>query len=477
MSNASGKGKIDQFREKFGLPCAMIAMIIVWFLPTPAGLSIEGKKALVLFSGTFILYLTEAIPLVATSIAIVPGAIFLGIAKIEPALAPFASSSVFLIFGAFILAAALVKTKLAERITYIILDKIGCSTFRITVGVMIANIVLAFLVPSSTARTAVLLPVCISIIELFKSEGRTKFGANLLLTLAFTNATISAGILTATVPNPVTIEFIKKAGGQAISYVEWLQIGFPPALLMTIATWLFIQYLYKPEQSKIPGGAEYVKSKIVELGTMSGKEIYSLIIFILVIILWATGSITKIDTTTACLACCVPLFFPKVGVLTWEDANKHIALNGLLITGGGLSMGSILMSTGATKWIATTVFTIFGLHGMPVLIMLIVVMFIVQFMHLFFVGTTVMAAAFLPIVIALGVEAGIAPAVLAVPAGMIIGGYPLIMFYCTVPNIIVYGTGKLTVSDFPRVGIPISILACIVYGLCAATYWRWLGLL
>lgn len=72
-------------------------------------------------------------------------------------------------------------------------------------------------------------------------------------------------------------------------------------------------------------------------------------------------------------------------------------------------------------------------------------------------------------------SSGLPPAVLALPAGMIIGGYPLLMFYCTAPNIMVYGTERLALSDFPKVGVPVSILACIVYAICAATYWRWLG--
>lgn len=246
MSNVAAKSGFDRFRENWGLPIAIIVMLILWFLPTPAGLPLAGKKALVLFSGIFILYLTESVPLVATSIAIVPLAAFMGIAKVGPALAPFASSSVFLMFGAFILAAGMIKTRLAERITYLILNLIGSSTVRITFGVMVANIIL--------------------------------------------------------------------------------------------------------------------------------------------------------------------------------------------------------------------------------------VMFIVQFMHVFFAGTTVMATAFLPLIIALGVEAGLSPAVLALPAGMIIGGYPLMMFYCTAPNLMVYGTNKMVMGDFPRVGIPVSILACVVYAVCAATYWRWLGL-
>jgi len=50
------------------------------------------------------------------------------------------------------------------------------------------------------------------------------------------------------------------------------------------------------------------------------------------------------------------------------------------------------------------------------------------------------------------------------------------MFYCTLPNILVYDTGKLEVADFPKAGVIICTLACVMYAACAVTYWKWLGL-
>ena len=103
-------------------------------------------------------------------------------------------------------------------------------------------------------------------------------------------------------------------------------------------------------------------------------------------------------------------------------------------------------------------------------------MFIVQHMHLFFSTVLAMATALLPIITAMAEAAHINPIVLVLPAGMIIGGGPLLMFYNTLPNVVVYGSGKLRVEDFPKVGVPLCAFACILYALTAATYWRWLGL-
>ena len=146
------------------------------------------------------------------------------------------------------------------------------------------------------------------------------------------------------------------------------------------------------------------------------------------------------------------------------------------IAGGGVSLGDILLKTGAANWLANSIFHALGLAGASVLIVIVVVMFIVQFMHVVFVGTTAMATALLPIILAMAGTAGVNPVALALPAGMIIGGYPLLMFYNTLPSILVYGTGRLRVEDFPKVGVVVCTVACLLYSLCAATWWHWLGL-
>jgi solute carrier family 13 (sodium-dependent dicarboxylate transporter), member 2/3/5 len=192
---------------------------------------------------------------------------------------------------------------------------------------------------------------------------------------------------------------------------------------------------------------------------------------------WCTSLLlTGLDTTVVCLLGACLLFLPRFGVIDWSDANKGVSWQVLPIAGGGVSLGDILLKTGAANWLANSIFHALGLAGASALIVIVVVMFIVQFMHVVFVGTTAMATALLPIILAMAGTAGVNPVALALPVGMIIGGYPLLMFYNTLPSILVYGTGQLRVEDFPKVGVVVCIVACLLYSLCASTWWHWLGL-
>lgn len=460
-ANVSGAGK------KFGLPLAVLLGVIVYCLPL-AGLTADGHKALALFTCIFVLYLSQALPLAITSLAVIPLSVLWNIVPLKTALQPFSSPLVFLMVGAFLLSTAMLETGLANRLTFLILKKVGTTTFRITLGVTLVSIVLNFLIPSTTAKAAILLPTCLSILDLFKGRPCPRFAANLLLTLTFTTSIIAAGVLTGNVCNPIINFYLTQAGAREMTYVEWLKAAFPPALFMTFLAWFFIQKFFPPEEKEIPGGRQFVLDALTAMGPMDGKQKYTLGIFLVTVFLWVTGSRLHIDSTTACLLTSVFLFIPKYGPITWKQASTQLHPDILFITAGGFSLGNLLIHTGAAKWIAAGSFSLFGLDRFSPLLLLSGVVILCQFLHVFFVGATVMCTSILPIIMAMGQQAGLPPTYLLLPAGMIISGYPLQMFYCTTPSILVYGTGKVSVTDFPKVGLPLSSIACLLYILWAA---------
>lgn len=477
---AESRSGIDMWRRRVGMPLTVIIFAAILLMPTPAGLTVAGQKALAVLAGLVTLYLTEPVELTVASIMVVPTAVFLGLATTKHVLESFATSPIFLLVGAIMMAAAMEKTRLAERFTYWLLSSIGCSARNITLGVTVANIALAFMVPSTTARTAILMPICLSIIDLYNKAndiaGRSRFTVGLLLTLAFTNSTISGGILTATVPNPITVDFIHRASAVTITYMDWLMYGFPPALVTTFLTWWYLRRAYKPEHEEIPGGIDYIREKLSAMGNMTSAEWRTLAVFLFVVGLWATGGWTKIDTTVACFLGVSFLFLPKFGVITWKDTNRDSAYHILMMSGGALAMGEFLLKTGAAKWLALKAFNSLGLVGASSFVVIAVVMFIVQYARIGFFGTTGFTVLFMPVVVAFAAAANLPAAALALPVGMLIGSFPFLMFYNTLSNILVFGTGHLTVGDFPRVGFVLCLAGVIVYTVFAATYWRWLGL-
>ena len=206
-------------KQWIGLVLAFVLFVTILMIPDIDNLELEGQRCLALFVAVFVLYIFESIPAPVISIAIIPLLVVLKISNVNEALAGFASTSTYLVIGSFILAAAMIKTGLGKRITCHLLLLMGTSPVRTSLGLMVVNIIMAFLIPSSTARTAMLLPICLSIIHEYHGEEKEKrrYAANLLLTLCITSSTISAGIMTSTVSNPMAGAYIQNTTGGLVS--------------------------------------------------------------------------------------------------------------------------------------------------------------------------------------------------------------------------------------------------------------------
>jgi len=458
-------------KKRMGLLIATASFLILLLLPPIDGLSAEGQRCLALFMGIFFLYLFEVLNAAVISLAIVPLLVLLNISNIKDALSGFSSTSTYLIVGSFILAAAMTKSELGDRITYFILMYVGTSIKKITFGIMCVNILMAFAIPSSTARTAMLLPICMKIITQFQGEKKTKYGTNIMLTLCCTNSTISAGILTSTITNPMAVEYIFNATGKMVTFLEWFIWGFPPALIITVFVWGAIQVIFKPDKVNEDNGKAYIQEQLKGLGAVKPEEKRVLAIICGTILLWIAGDKLGIDSTTTCILGATILCLPKIGYLDWKDCQENISLNVVFICSGGISLGAAMSSTGTATWMADSIFSIFNLNQYSVGTLVILLIVIVQFMHVFFVGTATMANVFFPILSGIAAVSGINPLLTILPAAFMIGGYPILMFFNTTPNILCYDTGEIQANDFPKIGVVVSVFACIIYSLCVRWYW------
>jgi sodium-dependent dicarboxylate transporter 2/3/5 len=456
-----------------GIFLAIFVAVSILAVPEIHHLSNIGQRCLAVFSAVFILYLFESIHVAVISLLIVPILVIFHITDINAALKGFASTSTYLIIGSFVMAAAMLKSNLGDRITYWVLVRVGTSTKRISFGIMCVNIVMAFLIPSSTARTAMLLPICIKIINLFQDKEKNggRFGANLLMTLCCTNSTISAGILTSTVTNPMAVQYITATTGQTVSFVKWLEWGFPPALLMTIVSWLLIQLIFSAKINADGHGREYFRQKLNEMGSISKSEKNVFIVFLGTILLWIFGEKFGIDSTTVCLLSACVLCLPIFGCLDWKECQDSISLNVVFVCSGGISLGAAMSDTGAANWLAESIFSFMHLSQYSSAATISILIVIVQFMHVVFVGTATMANVFFPILVGIAEVSDINPMLTVLPAAFMIGGYPILMFFNTTPNILCCDTGELKNRDFPLFGCCVSVLACIVYIVCV--YWYW----
>jgi len=479
--------------SNWGLIAAIVALVVIAALPTPAGLPVAGHRMLAILAFAVILWMTEAVDYAVSAILIAAlMAFLLGLAPsvanpkvllgtsgaLTLAFSGFANTALVLVAAALFLAAAMTATGLDKRIALNILSRVGTKTSNVVIGTILVGFVIAFMVPSTTARVACLVPITLGIIAAFGVNKRSAFASMLMIVTVQTASIWNVGIKTAAAQNMVAIGFIEKTFGKTITWLDWFVAAAPFGVLMSIALYFVMTRMMPPEVKEVPGGVEGIKKSLIDLGPMKASEKKLLALSLILIGFWATeGILHKFDTSTTTITAVALMFMPGIGIMTWKEAQPKIPWGTVILFGIGISLGTALLQTQAATWLANIVVAEFGLKNATALFILATMSLFLIVIHLGFASATALASAMIPIVIA--VQKGVAtPGINVIGMTMLLQfvvSFGFILVVNAPQNMVAYGTETFQARDFVRTGLVLTLIAMALVMVLGATYWRWLG--
>ena len=479
--------------RNWGLLLAIATLTAVLLIPTPAGLPIAGHRMLAILAFAVIVWMTESLDYAVSAIVIAalmafllgfspnpanPKALMGTSAALTLAFGGFANTALVLVASALFLSAAMTTTGLDRRIALSILSRVGTETRNVVIGTILVGFVIAFLVPSTTARVACLVPITLGIIAAFGVSKKSAFAATLMITTVQTASIWNVGIKTAAAQNMVAIGFIEKAFGRTITWLEWLIAAAPFAILMSIALYFVMTRMMPPELRQFPGGREAIRKALADLGRMKASEMKLLTISLTLLGFWATeGVLHTFDTSTTTITAVALMFLPGIGIMTWKDAQPKIPWGTVVLFGIGISLGTALLQTKGAVWLADIVVAEFGLKQATALFILGTMSLFLIVIHLGFASATALASAMIPIVIAVLQGVG-TPGINIVGMTMLLQfvvSFGFILVVNAPQNMVAYGTETFEARDFVRTGLVLSLIAFVLVMALGATYWRWLG--
>jgi len=491
--SAAGGGLARTLMAHYGLVVAIMALVLIVSLPTPDKLTVAGHHMLGILVFAVIIWMTEAVPYPVSAVIITTLTTFmlgfapsvadpskmLGTSKgLSMALSGFSNTAWALVGGALFLAAAMTKTGLDKRIALLVLSKVGAKTNRVLMGVIFVGFLLSFFIPSTTARVSCMVPIVMGIIVAFGVDLKSRFAAILMIAVAQADSLWNVGIKTAAAQNMVAVSFIEKQLGVNISWLDWFIAAAPFSAIMSVLLYYVLIKMMPPEKSEIEGGKEIVAKALQDLGPMSADEKKLMSISMLLLFFWATEKIVHpFDTSTTTITAVMLMLLPVVGVMTWKESQSLIPWGTLALFGVGISLGSALLSTKAATWLANFIVASFGLQTATALTILAIMAAFLIIIHLGFASATGLAAAMIPIIIAV-LQSVKTPGIHVVGLTMILQyvvSFGFILPVNAPQNMVAYGTDTFEVKDFVKTGIPLTIIAYLLILALGATYWKWLG--
>ena len=476
---------------------AMIAVaitLIMWFvIPVPEGVTPNAWHLLALFVGTIAAIIGKALPIGAISIIAITLVALTGVTADTPkqamsdALSSFSSSLIWLIAVAIIISRGLVKTGLGARIAYNVIAIFGKKTLGIGYSLAIAELLIAPITPSNTARGgAIIYPITRSIAESFGSHpndsSTSKIGKYLSLVNYQANPITSAMFITATAPNPLVVDLIANATGSDIhlSWTTWALAMFLPGLACILLMPLVIYWVAKPQITNTPNVKEFASAKLAELGKFSRDEKIMLAIFGAMLILWANipamifGKAFAVDATAvAFLGLSATIL---TGILTWEDVLKEKSAWDTLVWFGVLiMMATYLNKLGLIAWFSSSMESAISGLGISWVGAVVILTLVYMYTHYFFASTTAhitaMFAAFYGVGLALGAPPMLYALILAAVSSLMM----TLTHYATGTAPVIFGVGYVPLGDWWRVGFVMSVVNLIVWIGVGLVWWKVLG--
>ncbi|MFB6133780.1 MAG: DASS family sodium-coupled anion symporter [Halanaeroarchaeum sp.] len=490
----------------FGL--AVLVTVAIALAPTPGGLSLAGKYAIATMAFAAILWVTGALPLAVTALSIPVLLTGFGVyGDIDAALSPFADHLIFLFIAGFILANGLQKYDIDRRVALWLMAAMGSSPRRLIGSVMIATAFFSMWV-SNTATTAMMAPIAVGVItQVIGRErvsengdgGFTNLQVGMLLGTAYAASVGGVGTLIGTPPNAILAGQLEELLGYEISFFDWMLIGLPIVVVTLPVVWFVLTYvLFPPEVSDVGDARAQARSYLKDEDPLPREGRIVAWIFGLTAFFWVLGGLgsffqpymsdilyttifggtgeTLTGTTSGHQGL---LYYVMVGMyaipalvvfdtMEWEEM-ADIDWGTILLFGGGLSLAGGFAETGATKWIAESVFG--TLTGAPIVIIVLAIVLLVVFLTEL-TSNTATSTIIVPVLISIGsalaATLGLvdyAAAIFLSVSGAIAASFAFALPVATPPNAIVFGTGYLEQRHMLRAGMVLNLVMTAVLTL------------
>jgi solute carrier family 13 (sodium-dependent dicarboxylate transporter), member 2/3/5 len=482
--------------KSWGLLAGAAALVAIILMPQPAGLSVAGQHMLAIFAFAVIVWMTEAMDYAASSVILMaliafllgmapdpahPGHLIGTHVALSAALAGFTNSAVALIAASLVIAAGMSITGLDRRVAFKVISVIGTSPAGILAGIIIVMAILAFFIPTASARVACLVPILLGMISALGIDKKSRTAGMLMMSIVYLSLIWAMGIATGAAQNVYVNALMERTIHVSISWIDWLIVGAPLSVALSIALYVVLMKMMAPGKASgapIEGADTLPEHPALRLGPMTPDETRLLVFSVILLGFWATqGKLHSFDSSSVAVVAVAIMFIPKIGMLDWKQVQPRIPWGILIQLGVGVGLGTALLKTGAAAWLATFVVIEFGVQQMSVFAILAVLWLFLIVVHLGFSSGAAMATTMIPVLISVLQEAQIATPKVA--------GMTMLLAFATsigwiLPingpqNMLAFGTGTFEARDFIRVGIVMTVVAYGLLLLFAATWWHWLG--
>lgn len=315
---------------------------LTWFVPSD--LTTAARVALIV---TTLCVIGWALTSLADSLVAMTGAIAMVVFGVLPAdrlYAALGDELIWLLIGSFIIAAVLKSSGLVERVT-----SGALRPFR-TVSALFWALTLvisatAFLVPSTSARAALLLPVFLSIADRLPDRRLVRPLALLFPSVILLSA---GGSLIGAGAHLIAVDAIAAKTAVKIGFLQWLALALPVTLLSSLAACGLIHRLFVPAELR----GSVIDMAAGQRGPLDTRQKGVILVVLAIVLAWTTTSFHGLDIALVTIAAATLLMSKRFTDLKPKELFRSVEMELVLFLVATAVMTDGMTAAGADRWIA-----------------------------------------------------------------------------------------------------------------------------
>lgn len=425
-------------------------------------------------------WLSEAVPLAVT--ALLPLILFplTGIATAKETAPRYMSSIMFLFVGGFLIAQAMERCGLHQRIALVILSKFHSSPLQILLGFALTTAFLSMWV-SNTATTMLMVTIAIAVLsrldKLFDQKVMLLFASTLLLAIAYSANIGGMGTPVGTVPNLVFLENMRLVDPALVpSFMQWMMVGVPVVIVgvAVVVTLLGLRIKGMPWSKQAMDG---VATELHGLGRMGRDEKFVAWVLGLTAFAWMTRQGIKgedfslpgwgalmpypgVDDATVAMFAALLLFLVPIREgkpLLGHQAIGRLPWEILILLGGGFALAMGMINSGLSQWVGEQ---LSFLSVVPLPLMLLGIALVITLLTEV-TSNTATTQVMLPVLAAVAAASGMDVTQVLLVATLA-ASCAFMLPVATPPNAIIFGTERITMGAMMKVGIRLNIIMPLI---------------
>ncbi|MBR0498122.1 MAG: SLC13/DASS family transporter [Paludibacteraceae bacterium] len=463
-------------KKTIGLVLSTIALLVLWLLPSTAfgikDLSVVEQRVIAIFAFAAIMWISEAIPIWATSVLIIV-IMLLSVStssiwfltptdtetqaageliKYKDIMATFADPIIMLFLGGFVLAIAAKKCDLDANLARVLLKPFGTKSHFVLLGFIVITALFSMFM-SNTATAAMMVTILAPILKATDDcNGSGKVGLALAIPIAANIGGIGTPV--GTPPNAIALKYLNDPEGLNlnIGFGEWMMVMVPFVIILLLISWFLLLKMF-------PFNEKNIVIKIEGEMRKDKDAIIVYVVFAVTVLLWMLDKVTGVNANVVAL---IPVaVLTMTGIIKKNDL-KEIPWDVLWLVAGGFALGVGMDKTGLAEHLVKAI----PFETWPTMVTIIGSGVLCLLMSTF-ISNTATAALLVPILAAVGAGIGASLDAFGGITSLLVGialcaSLAMALPISTPPNALAHSTGLVKQSDMAKVGVIIGVIGLIM---------------